>query len=439
MPRILLAILGLCLFCVGSSQTKAASMPNWVVAWTGSAQGPYPTGNATAQPDLSFAFPKPETGAKEQSFRLIVRPDIWGKEARIRLSNVFGTQPVTFTGAHVGLQLSGAALLPGSNAAVKFGGKDNVTVAPGAAVLSDPVPLSFVKDPNDPMLAGRKLAVSFHVQGSSGPMTWHAKALQTSYIGASGANHAAEEAETAFPFSTTSWYFLDAVVMAAPPGTKAIVAFGDSITDGTSSTINGDDRWPDVFARRIHATYGNKYAVVNQGIGGNQVVGPPSYTQANPIAGGPSAVSRLDRDIVSLPGVAAVVWLEGINDLGTAGASAESVMQGYRDGITHLRAKIPGLKIYVATLTSALGSTPTHGTPDVDARRKALNAWFRTEKMFDGVADFDTVTLDPTTGKLRPDYVPGSSIGGPGDGLHPNRAGYAAMGRAVDTKWFGGK
>ena len=438
MHRILLALLGLS-FLVAATGTGAAAAPNWVVGWTGSVQGPYPIGNATAQPELKFAFPAPEKGATDQSFRLIVRPDIWGKEARIRLSNAFGTQPVTFAGAHVGLQLSGAALLRGSNAAVKFGGKETITVAPGASVLSDPVALPFVKDPNDPMLAGRKLAVSFHVVGGSGPMTWHAKALQTSYIGASGANHAAEEAETSFPFSTTSWYFLDAVVMAAPAGTKAIVAFGDSITDGTASTINGDDRWPDVFARRLHAASGAKYAVVNQGIGGNQVVGPASYTPEKPISGGPSAISRLDRDIVSLPGVTAVVWLEGINDFGTATASAESVMQGYRDGVAHLRAKIPGIKIYIATLTTALGSTPTHGTPEVDAKRKAINAWFRSEKIFDGVADFDAVTLDPATGKLRPDYVPGSSIGGPGDGLHPNRAGYAAMGRAVDTKWFGGK
>ena len=163
---------------------------------------------------------------------------------------------------------------------------------------------------------------------------------------------------------------------------------------------------------------------------------PAAYTATDAIPGGPSAISRLDRDIVGLPGVGAVVWLEGINDFGSAEATVEALMQGYRDGVAHLRKNIPGVKIYVATLTTALGSTPTHGRAEVDAKRKALNAWFKSEKIFDGVADFDAVTIDPATGALLPAFKPGSSIGGPGDGLHPNRAGYATMGGAVPLEWF---
>ena len=436
MPRSILAQLVLGLLFAGATQAVAADTRNWVVSWTGAAQGPYPIGNATAQPELKFVFPNPEQGATDLSFRLIVRPDIWGREARFRLSNVYGTQPVTFSGVRLGLQTSGAALLPDSNRVVSFNGRSSVTVPPGGSVLSDTVTLTFVKDPADPMLMGRKLAISFHVAGSSGPMTWHAKGLQTSYLAQAGAPHTGDETEAAFPYSTTSWFFLDMVAMTTAPGTRAIVAFGDSITDGTASTINGDDRWPDVFSRRMHAAYGNRFAVVNQGIGGNQVVGPAEYTSAKPIAGGPSALSRLDRDIVGLPGVGAVLWLEGINDFGTAGASVEALMQGYRDGVARLRKNIPGVKVYVATLATALGSTPTHGTPEVDAKRRALNTWFKSEKIFDGVADFDAVTLDASTGALVPAFKPGSSIGGPGDGLHPNRAGYAAMGGAVPLEWF---
>jgi len=411
-------------------------MRNWVVGWTSAMQGPYPTGNPTAQPELKFVFPVPEQGATDQSFRLIVRPDLWGKEAKFRLSNTFGTKPVTFAGARLGLQISGAALLADSNRVVTFNGRNSVTVPPGGSVWSDTVVLTFVKDSADPLLTGRKLAISFHVVGNSGPMTWHAKALQTSYLAQPGAPATDDETEAAFPFTTTSWYFLDAVAVTAPVGTKAIVAFGDSITDGTASTINGDDRWPDVFSRRLHAAYGGRFAVVNQGIGGNQVVGPAEYTPAKPVNGGPSALSRLDRDIVGLPGVGAVVWLEGINDFGTAGATVEAVMQGYRDGVAHLRRNMPGVKIYVATLTTALNSTPTHGTTEVEGKRKTLNAWFRSEKIFDGVADFDAATLDAATGALKATFKPGSSIGGPGDGLHPNRAGYAAMGGAIDLGWF---
>lgn len=166
----------------GATRVLAAPAPNWVAAWTASAHGPYPIGNPTAQPEMKFALPSAETGAADQTFRMILRPDVWGKQARIRLSNVFGTRPVTFDGAYVGLQSSGSALVPGTNRTITFGGKPSVTVAPGAMVLSDAVPLGWVKKAADPMLANRKLAVSFHVVGRSGPITWHAKALTTSYL-----------------------------------------------------------------------------------------------------------------------------------------------------------------------------------------------------------------------------------------------------------------
>src|SRR2546426_7699357 len=156
---------------------EAQQSQKWVVSWVASAHGPYPVGNPSAQPDQRFAFPSAQTGANDQTFRLIVRPDIWGRQARLRLSNVFGTKAVTFDDVFVGLQMGGPALVKGTNQPVTFGGKASVTVAPGSAVWSDGVQLGFVRDPAE--LAGRKLAISFHVAGESGPMTWHAKALTT--------------------------------------------------------------------------------------------------------------------------------------------------------------------------------------------------------------------------------------------------------------------
>ncbi len=422
--------------------SPAAFAQQWASVWTGSAQGPYPIGNPTAQPELKFAFPSPGQGANDQTFRLIVKPDAWGQQMRIRLSNAFGTKPVTFDSAFVGLQESGSAIVAGTNKPIQFQGKSSVTVAPGASIVSDPVALPFVKpgDPvHDQLLKGRKLAVSFHVAGESGPMTWHAKALQTSYVSPPGSGARSQyESEGAFPFSTASWYFLDAVDMQLAKPAKVIVTFGDSITDGTGTTINGDDRWPDVLSRRLHAVYGDDFVVVNQGIGGNQVAGPDDYA-AKPIPGGASALSRLDRDIVSLPGVATVIWLEGINDFGAADATAETVSEGFKKGVAYLRQKIPGVKIYGATLTSALNSTPSHGRPEVEAKRKALNDFIRTSKTFDGVIDFDGVTLDSATGEVKAVYQPNSSVGGPGDKLHPNRAGYAAMAGAIDLKMITGR
>ena len=183
-----------------------AAADGFVASWAASAHGPYPVGNPTAQPELRFAFPSPERGARDQSFRMIVRPDIWGREARIRLSNAFGTRPVTFDGAFVGLQESGSAIVPGTNTAATFGGNTSVVVPAGGSAVSDPVRLGFVGSPEDPLLKGRKLAVSFHVAGESGPMTWHAKALTSSYVSApDAAPLGGDEGEGAFPFSTTSW------------------------------------------------------------------------------------------------------------------------------------------------------------------------------------------------------------------------------------------
>ena len=365
----------------------------------------------------------------------MIHPSIWGQQARLRLSYALGTRPVTFDGVFAGLQRSGSVVEPGTNQAVSFGGQATVTVPPGGSAWSDPVALPFVHGPADQALLGRRLAVSIHVVGESGPMTWHAKALTTSYLTPPGAGaKGASDGVLDFPFSTTSWYFLDAVDMAAPDDTSVIVALGDSITDGTASTLNGDDRWPDVLAQRLHAAGASHVAVVNAGIGGNQVVGPPGYSPQQPFPGGPSALDRLDRDVLSLSGVTAVIWLEGINDFSkNGGASADAVTAGMKQGVARVRERFPGVRVIGATVTTALGSSsPAHGSAEQDRERRALNAFIRRGGVFDGVADFDRATLDPATGEMRPEFVPESTTGGPGEKLHPNRAGYEAMAATID-------
>ena len=420
-----------------ASTAFAATDRHWVTSWAASVQGPYPIGNPSAQPNLTLAFPSPETGARDQSFRLIVKPEIWGSKTRVRFSNVFGTQPVTFDGAHIGMQWSGSALMPGSNRAIRFPGQRSVLVPAGESVWSDAVELPFANRGSE--LRGRKLAISFHVAGSRGPMTWHAKALQSSYVtrpGAGAQGHV--ETEDAFPFATASWYFVDALDMSAPKSAAAIVAFGDSITDGTASTINGDDRWPDVLARRLSAGKAARWSVVNAGIGGNQLVGPTEYSPQMPFAGGPSALSRLERDVLTLSGVKAVIWLEGINDFSKNGnAEADAVIAGMREGVTRMRAKLPGVKVIGATLTSALGSSSAaHGFELQDEKRKKLNDFIRSSGVFDGVADFDRATTDPQTGGMKAEFIPDNTVGGVGDKLHPNRMGYQAMGMAIDLAVF---
>ncbi|MEO7274809.1 MAG: GDSL-type esterase/lipase family protein [Vicinamibacterales bacterium] len=433
------AVLLLFVMALVVSDHDAAAQPTavprgqkWVATWAAAAHGPYPSGNASAQPVLDFAFESPERGAIDQTFRLIAKPDLWGGRIRLRFSNAFGTQPVTFDEVFVGLQSSGGNVVAGTNVRVAFErGRRTLTLPPGASAFSDPVTLAVGTRGERRLLAGRKLAVSFHINGASGPMTWHAKALTTSYLTAPRAgSHGADESDDAFPYTTTSWYFLDAIDVEAPARTAVVVCFGDSITDGTASTLNGDDRWPDVLSRRLHAAHGDRVSVVNAGIGGNQVVGPPVSSTASPFAGGPSALARLDRDVLSLSGLTSVIWLEGINDL-SAGASAEAVIAGFKEGVRRLRAHGP-VRVIGATITSSVGATTASGTPENDAKRKIINEFIRTGGLFDAVADFDAATRDPQTGGLKAAYQPNSTTGGAGDRLHPNRAGYHAMGSAID-------
>jgi lysophospholipase L1-like esterase len=428
---VTVALVAIMSSAAAAQRSRSAGGHKWVATWAASVHGPYPSGNPSAQPDLKFAFPAPAEGAADQSFRLIVRPDLWGDRFRIRLANTFGRQPVTFDAVYVGVSSTGGNLVKGTNRPVVFGGRSTVTVAPGASAFSDAVDLRL---PQGAITEGRKLAISFHVAGQTGPMTWHAKALQTSYLsGHRSGTHTRDEDDAAFPYTTTSWFFLDAVDVMAPENTVVVCALGDSITDGTLSTLNGDDRWPDVLSRRLHAAYGNRVSVVNAGIGGNRILTPDTYPPAQPFAGGPSALQRLERDVFGLSGLSAVVLLEGINDI-SSGASADAVIAGVRELVSRVKAK--GLRIVGATITPSLHANGNAGTPDANERRQAVNTFIRTSGIFDAVADFDAATVDPKTGGLREEFVPNSTIGGAGDRLHPNRAGYQAMGSAVDIKLF---
>lgn len=421
-----------------------AQAQKWATVWAAADQGPYPLGNPVAQPDLRFAFPAGDVdgsvaGARDQSFRILVTPAMWGRTVRLRISNCFGQKPITFDGTFIGLQSSGANVVSGSNHPVTFDrGKKSVTLSPGQLTWSDPVTLPFVANPAAPELLGRRLSVTFHVagpnNGPTGPMTWHALALATSYITAPGAGAIGEiEDDSAFPNSTTSTYFLDALDVQAPADTHVIVALGDGLVDGAGSTLDGDDRWTDDLNRRLAAA-GLHFVVVNAGISGNQVLAP-----SDPSPGGPPALSRLDRDILSLSGVTHVIWLEGGNDISTLGhAEPDAIVAGFKAGIAHLKAKLPILRVVGATTTSTAGSTaPTHAVAGIEQARQTLNAALRgANTPFDGVVDFDAATIDRTTGQLRAEYKPSSTVGGPGDGITTNRAGYIAMADAVDLKLF---
>jgi lysophospholipase L1-like esterase len=195
----------------------------------------------------------------------------------------------------------------------------------------------------------------------------------------------------------------------------ALVTFGDSITDGVNSTVDANKRWPDQLADRLAVAFGPiPLGVVNQGISGNRIL--------HDIIGS-SALARLDRDVLSVPGVSRVIVLEGNNDIGygvftpTEMVSAEDIIAGHQQIIARVRSQ--GLKIYGATLLPFEGAG--FYTLEGETTRQAVNQWIRTSGAYDGVIDFDRVMRDPSQPtRLLPDYDSG-------DHLHPNDAGFAVM------------
>lgn len=247
----------------------------------------------------------------DRSYRLVVRTSVGGSGMRIRVSNAFGDRPLVIGSAYAGLRKSGARLVTGSNRKLRFDRAASVTLAPGEIRYSDPLPGRTE--------AGSDLAVSLYVRTAGGPATGHGMALQTSY--ATAGDHAAEERDGAYTDRIGSWFYLDAVSVDTGPG--AVVTLGDSITDGWQSTTDKNLRWPDFLARRLHGTPGSTVqGVANAGISGNQVLVDGA---------GQSALARLDRDVLSLPGVRTVVLFEGVNDLKShSGVTAASLTAGYR-------------------------------------------------------------------------------------------------------------
>jgi lysophospholipase L1-like esterase len=301
-----------------------------------------------------------------------------------------------------------------------FGRLTSITVAPGAVAVSDPVDLR-VPDEAD-------LAISLYVAEASTPADQLTLAHQTSYVSGPGDftdSRGFEPAQT-----ITSWYWLSGVEVRPQREVHAIVAFGDSITEGFGATLDANTRWPDFLARRLLACR-RDLTVVNMAISGNRVLNDEI---------GPNAQRRLDRDLLAVTGVSYAILLEGINDIGFSqiapgvfppdvlltNVAAEEIIQGYKQIIR--RAHAQGIKIYGGTLLPFVGA----GYQDAagEAKRQVVNFWIRTSGDFDDVIDFDAVTRDPSDpARLLPAYDSG-------DHLHPNDAGYEAMGNAVDLALF---
>lgn len=407
--------------------TALPSAYHWVTVWAASAQGAYPVGSTIAQPDLSGALPEVTQGLVNQSLRMVLRPALWSPRFRLRLSNRFGEKPLLLRGMSLGLHMGGGALVPGTRIALP-----DQTIAAGSLEWTPDIEWAALPESAQSM-QGRSLAFSAWVEGYSGPITWHAKAMATSYLSKPGDREAAvSDSELGFPHSTTSYFFIDALDAWLSADVSTLAAFGDSLTDGTATTLNGHDRWTDVLQRQLWAAGRQDIAVVNAGIGGNQVIGPAPG--AGPWRGGPAAKERLVTDVLGLSGVRTAFWLQGINDFSDNGqAEAAAVSEAMAHSVQRMRAK--GVRVIGATVPSAFGSTRAgHGSERQDNRRRAFNTEVRKGALFDDFVDLDLALTDPLTGRLHTAFNGDSTLGDSGDGLHPNRAGHAAMARCILKK-----
>jgi lysophospholipase L1-like esterase len=400
--------------CALASASASSGADRWVASWTAS-----PTDSAT--PFDAAGLPVPEVLAN-QTVRMIVTPHLGGSALRIHLSNRFGRAPAEFGKVTVGLEGSGAV---SDLTAVTFGGKAQVSVPKGDDVVSDPVALTFA--------AFTPLAVSIFLPGIQIFPTKHWNANATSFYTAPGTGDlAAVGGNSAFLLRTEAWLYVDGIDVEAPASTAAIVAFGDSITDGfvasmplslpVSLTIaDKNGRYPDDLQRRVGAT-GAQLSILNAGISSNRLV-----TDGEPLLLGLSGVQRFEEDALDVTGVKGVIVLEGINDLGIPPATTtpSQLIAGYDQVIAMAHTR--GVKIWLGTLLPASNAIldGTKSAPRSEEYREQVNAWIRGQHLADGVIDFDAALRDPSDpAVLNPRYS------GP-DHLHPNLLGYQVMADTV--------
>lgn len=366
--------------------------------WSGSWETA-PSGTAPALPDASI--------------RNVVHLSVGGRAVRVRVSNRLGSRPLLLDSVTVALRAPGAsdnspAAAPGSLRTATFDGNPAVTVPVGEDVVSDPVRLR--------VSGGADLLVSVHTPvADSGPATYHRTALRTNFLARHG-DWTTQTDGTAYTSTLANWYYVTGVDVLGAPAAGSVVAFGDSITDGTGSTPDTDRRWPDRLADRLRALPPQRrLGVLNAGIAGNRLLRSGV---------GPGALARLDVDALSRAGVRALIVLEGINDIKGVPAATDpaAFAQAYRTIVDRAHAR--GIRVVGATLTPCGGYEAC--TPQGEAVRQAVNAVVRDDGIFDAVADFDAAVRDPD----RPDRI--LPRYDPGDHLHFNDAGMRALADTVD-------
>ncbi|MEX0741025.1 MAG: SGNH/GDSL hydrolase family protein [Pseudohongiella sp.] len=408
----LLALLVSLSISAGFVTTQASAQPQtdtWVTAW---AMSP-----STLPPGMLPAESADHNEFDDQTLRQIAHVTAAGDTVRIRLSNTHGNKPLHVAAASIARQSSGTEIDVASLQSLTFGGQPGIIIPRGATVFSDPMPF--------PVEAFSSLSISLYLPEPSGLPTTHRAAMQTAYVSESGDYTRSASMDDAREISF--WHYLTAVDVSGGDAVSTIVTVGDSITDGVGSTVDTNNRWPNLFALRLRdAPDMPTYAVANAGLSGNRVL-----HERSPMFG-ENLLARFERDVLALSNVSHIVLLEGINDMGMSVSmatdqevSAEQIIAGYRQVAE--RAWAHGIKVIGATLTPFEGAG--YFSEAGEAKRQQLNAWIRDSGFFDAVIDFESAVADPDNRARLPSSFTS-------DNLHPNDAGYAAMANSIDLTLF---
>lgn len=375
---------------------------DWVGSWaTGMAHG-----NATGSTNAGF---------NNQSVRLIVRPTVGGNQIRIRLSNIYGDGPITIGHATVALPNNATPeqsdINPNTLRQLTFNGATQRVAPKGTELLSDPVDMAI-----DDF---QTLVVSVYFPAPTGPTTFHGTSRQLNFVGATDLTNEAGGAGYTIT-RTCCWFFLSGVDVLRHKANGAVVVLGDSIADGSGTTMDANKRWPDLLAERlVDVTHNGKVpSVLNVGMAGNRLThdgpeplgaGIPGFNEL-----GVSALARLNEDVFPQAGVRTVITHLGINDIWMSNDSADTIVAALLQ--INQQIKQRGLRSVVATLSpfEGLATVPGAWTPEKEATRVAVNAALRASTEFDGLIDFDALLRDPAApSKLLPAYDSG-------DHIHPN-------------------
>jgi lysophospholipase L1-like esterase len=387
--------------CGGNSYNTTSPEGRFIATWTGSMLDANQARAGTAPVVQTF---------NDQSIRHVLRLSLGGDAIRLKVSNLFGKTPITFSGIQVARSTGGSGIDVGSSRVVTFSRQPTVTVAAGAELLSDPIAL--------PSASLSSIAVTMYFASPTVVATVHALGRQTAYIGAGNLLAAA-----AIPAATAdqrqSYYGLTAVEATSTEKTRVVVAFGDSITDGFNSTVDAAKRYPNQLDDRLKAAGATRTSVVNGAISGNRWIMDIT---------GPNGNGRFERDVINVPGVTHTIILLGINDMRNTfrfpaeAVTTEQVIASMTTAVG--KAKARGIKVLLGTILPCKGET--YCPASADAQRQVVNAWIRNNKDVDGIVDFDRVMLNPADpAAMNPAYDSG-------DHLHPNDAGYGVMAAAVD-------